>query len=264
MSKNYLLVTTLCLIVILPCTATATIERHSFDQIIKRLQHLYEPDFRSKQQLLRINGQWDSQRMEASARFEEDHRGEIAIITITGAVARHAVVTEESFATIICHEIGHFLGGQPTLSKYSTEGQADYFAASACMRRLIPKMPDGTFTSPPRAPRIVKQRCANAYVSPKEIEICIRSTMGGYGLSSFVAFRKSQNEPNLETPDPDEARLLRFEPSTVQCRLDTFIVASLCNPSVKMAIDVKRPWLCSRKGTLAHLSRPTCWYPRNL
>ncbi len=264
MRKYYPVLIILCFVVILPSTATATIERHKFDQILEHLQRLYAPDFKPKQQLLRINGYWDSERMEASARYEEDYRGTVAVITISGAVARHSVITEEAFATIVCHEIGHFLGGPPIFSRYSSEGQADYFAASACMRRLIPNMQQGVFSAVPRAPQIVKHRCTDAYGSTSEIEICIRSTMGGFGLSSFVAFRKSQKKPNFNARDPDEARLLNFEPSTVQCRLDTFIAAALCNPAAKWPIEVKRPWLCSRSGTLAHLSRPVCWYPRHL
>ena len=263
MRKLHLLITAMCLIVILPCTARATIERHKFNQIIEQLQRLYEPEFKLRQQLLQINGQWKNERMEASARYDEDYRGEIATITITGAVARHTVITEEAFATILCHEIGHFLGGEPAFFKYSTEGQADYFAASACMRRLIPSMPDGIFSSPPRAPWLVKRRCVDTYDSREEIETCIRTTMGGFGLSSFVAFRKSQDKPDFETPDPDEAKHLSFEPNTVQCRLDTFIVASLCNPAAKRPIEKQRPWLCSRNGPLANYSRPLCWYPRN-
>jgi hypothetical protein len=130
------------------------------------------------------------------------------------------------------------------------------------MRSLIPTMPDGIFNPTPRAPWIVKRRCIDAYDSREEIDICIRSTMGGFGLSSFVAFRKSQDEPGFETPDMDEAKHLTFEPNTVQCRLDTFIVAALCNPAAKRPVEKKRPWLCSRKGSLAHYSRPLCWYPK--
>ncbi len=264
MEKQHLLFTTLCLIIILPCTATATIERHKFDLIIQQLQKLYEPEFSHRKQSLQIKGYWKDERIEASARYDEDYRGKIAAITVTGAVARHSVITEEAFATIVCHEIGHFLGGQPAFFKYSTEGQADYFAASACMRRLIPEMPEGFFNSPSRAPWIVKRRCIDAYDDRNEIEICIRSTMGGYGLSSFVAFRKSQAKPDFETPDPKKAKLLTFAPSTVQCRLDTFIVAALCNPGAKRQKDKKRPWLCTRDGALAHLARPACWYPKDL
>ena len=125
-------------------------------------------------------------------------------------------------------------------------------------------MPKGFFNSPTRAPWIVKRRCVDTYDSRNEIETCIRSTMGGFGLSSFVAFRKSQDKPNFETSDQNEVKHLSFEPNTVQCRLDTFIVAALCNPSAKLtsASGSQRPWLCSRNGPLAHYSRPLCWYPK--
>ena len=253
----------LILVFLVPGTAVATIQKEKFDQIIESLEKIYSPVFHTRQQLLNINANWDSERFEALARYEMDRHGKIAIIDITGAVARHPAITEEAFATIVCHEIGHFLAGQPAYRGFSTEGQADYFAASGCMRRLLPQLPENFFSSPPRAPWAVKRRCIDAYESIEEVNICIRSTMGGYGLSAFVAYRKSQNKPNFETPDPLEAGSLSFSPNTVQCRLDTFIVASLCNPVLKQHVDSQRPWLCSRKGDLAHLARPLCWYPRN-
>jgi hypothetical protein len=80
MRKLYLLITATCLIVVLPSTATATIDKHKFERIIGQLQRLYEPEFRLRQQQLQINGHWENERMEASARLNEDSRGEIAII----------------------------------------------------------------------------------------------------------------------------------------------------------------------------------------
>ena len=48
----------------------------------------------------------------------------------------------EQFLFIYCHELGHFIGGAPFKKNpgstwASTEGQADYWATSVCLRRTL-------------------------------------------------------------------------------------------------------------------------------
>lgn len=48
-------------------------------------------------------------------------------------------MSKEILSLILCHELGHFLGGPPfALNSHwsSAEGQADDFAARICMKRL--------------------------------------------------------------------------------------------------------------------------------
>lgn len=40
---------------------------------------------------------------------------------------------------MLCHELGHHLGGapfKPDISWMSTEGQADYFSGSTCLKKI--------------------------------------------------------------------------------------------------------------------------------
>jgi hypothetical protein len=58
---------------------------------------------------------------------------------VYGGLARHGEITPDGFALVLCHEIGHHLGGVPRYSGAngwaSNEGQSDYFAATKCLRR---------------------------------------------------------------------------------------------------------------------------------
>ena len=250
------------LLFLLPGAAAAGIQGGQFSQILEAAQALYAPDFIRRQQRLRITGSWESERSSASARIDEDRDGQLAVITVTGGLARHPAITDAAFALIVCHEIGHFLAGRPAVSGYSTEGQSDYYAAAACMKRLMLRMLsenllDRHFVSP-----IVQQRCRSAYDSELASEVCAQTIMAGYALSRYFAYQQSINAPHFETPDPGKAAAIGFGMPSVQCRLDTYIAGALCNPDAGDANPSNRPWLCSRNGALAEFARPACWYPQ--
>ncbi len=239
----------------------AAMEKQTFEQIVDLFQHLYAKEFQQQRHRLRILGQWETERLEASARREEDRHGQLAVITVGGGLARHPRMTEGALALVICHEIGHFLAGKPAFKRFSTEGQADYFAAASCMRRFLMHLPYGRRPGDQGAPHRVVQRCAWAFRELDEWQTCVQTTMSGYALSRFFADRKNIEPPRFETPDPSTVNVLGFATPTVQCRLDTFSAAALCNPGVENATEHGRPWLCSRFGALSHAARPPCWYP---
>ena len=63
----------------------------------------------------------------------------IVMIEIMGGMLGHPRLNENAFRMLLCHELGHFLGGEPLKSRggwSSTEGQADYFSGSTCPRML--------------------------------------------------------------------------------------------------------------------------------
>lgn len=53
------------------------------------------------------------------------------ILSVWGGMMGHPLMNHETFLLLLCHEIGHVLGGPPLKSKNgwsSTEGQADYYS----------------------------------------------------------------------------------------------------------------------------------------
>ena len=127
----------LCLLLLLPSAVTAAIQERQFTRIMDLVQALYAPDFIQRRQRLQIMGYWENERASASAHMQEDRDGKLAVISVTGGLARHPAITDGAFAPIVCHEVGHFLAGPPAVSGYSTEGQSDYYAAAACMKRIM-------------------------------------------------------------------------------------------------------------------------------
>jgi len=242
-------------------SACAQIQKQRFDQIIDRVRDLYAPKFDIRQQRLVIMDYWESERLEASARYDIDGRGRVAVITVTGGLARHEEITEGAFALILCHEIGHFLAGPRAIGRFSTEGQADYFAASACMRQLIPRISVGDPPEIPQVPDLVRGRCGGRFETEREVGICIQTALAGLALSRYFAQKKNSDSPRFEAPDPNRAKVLGFGTRTAQCRLDTYVAAALCNPEIEDATYLDRRWLCSRKGGLSNAARPPCWYP---
>ncbi len=58
-------------------------------------------------------------------------------IKVWGGMLNHRFISDETLLLLLCHEIGHYLGGPPTKAKggwSSTEGQADYYSSFQCAR----------------------------------------------------------------------------------------------------------------------------------
>lgn len=64
------------------------------------------------------------------------------LIVVYGGIVNHPQVTAAELTLVLCHELGHHLGGVPTASRAgwsSCEGQADYWSALSCFKRLRPQ-----------------------------------------------------------------------------------------------------------------------------
>lgn len=62
---------------------------------------------------------------------------QVLSISIWGGMLSHPLITQNSLSLLLCHEIGHFLGGPPLKSRNgwsSTEGQADYYSTFSCIK----------------------------------------------------------------------------------------------------------------------------------
>ena len=85
-----------------------------------------------------MNNNWKSSTVNASAQ----QSGSNWQVNMYGGLARHPLVTVDGFMMVVCHELGHHIGGAPRKGGWgsvwaSNEGQADYFAGLKCMRRVL-------------------------------------------------------------------------------------------------------------------------------
>lgn len=116
------------------------------------------------------------------------------VLELFGGMLRHPKMNESSFRLLLCHELGHVLGGPPLKSRTgwsSTEGQADYYSGSECARLL------GMSES-----SVLK---------------------GALNLTRIYAEVMRHAEPQLESSDELRVERTNYGYPSAQCRLQTIL-----------------------------------------
>ncbi len=85
-----------------------------------------------------LDASWESPYFGAGVSFYNDQFR----LMILGGTTRVKGMSLDAYAAIVCHEIGHIIGGAPfqTIAGAewsSAEGQSDFFAASVCLPRYF-------------------------------------------------------------------------------------------------------------------------------
>lgn len=177
-------------------------QQHDLYIIGARILGLYNKEISNLGRPVILDAKWESPYMGAGAVKRSD-RYEIMVL---GGTVRIEGFSKEAYATIICHELGHIIGGAPYQDFVGTqwssrEGQADFFAASDCL------------------PRYYKSLGYSEEESHAAIE------QGGYDfLASMMGFSSATRDQSLERSYVELApvsKTLRGYPS-LQCRYETF------------------------------------------
>ena len=179
-------------------------------------------------QSLKMEIDWESSSVNAHAFYDDDDN---AVIKIAGGMAKHKFLTLDGLALIACHELGHFLGGDPKkrrgqsskLSWASAEGQADYFSVE-CLKALIengwvPSM-ETLEEAPDRVVGEARSICRSS--------LCERLALASYSVAKVYAQVKFYNrELSFLNPSTYKVSSTILEHSDPQCRLDTMIAGIL-------------------------------------
>lgn len=85
-----------------------------------------------------LDAQWESPFFGAGVNL---YKNQFRLMVL-GGTTRVKEMTLDAYAAVVCHELGHILGGFPfqTITGVewsSAEGQSDYFAASECLPRYF-------------------------------------------------------------------------------------------------------------------------------
>ena len=119
--------------------ATNGMTKERFQAIISRVSNVYSSIVKEKGGNLVMDNRWDDGTVNALAEQKADKW----IVHMYGGLARHPLVTDDAFMMVVCHELGHHIGGAPRKNNgkdwAANEGQADYFGAMKCMRRILEK-----------------------------------------------------------------------------------------------------------------------------
>lgn len=160
-------------------------------------------------------------------------------ISLWGGMARAPGATPGALAAILCHELGHIVGGQPRqtipgVEWSSSEGQSDFFAASQCLPSFLNKYPDLVSSFDPEVMAVCKENLT-----------CARTLQAGLEMSRLLQkYSYREYVPvSLNVTEKETAELLRNKYPSDQCRLDTFKNGALCQ--------------------LGNSCRaPSCWFPK--
>lgn len=236
--------------------------QQQFDEVLDRVEAVYKPIIAAKGGKLVVNRKWADGTVNASAQ----RSGQNYIINMYGGLARHQAVTQDGFAVVACHELGHHLGGAPRYpnSWASNEGESDYFANAKCLRRVFADPAAAGFTRKNGGNDPAAAACASAFKNgtDKERALCLRSAMAGLSVSELLRQLGNQPPIRFDTPDPKVVTKMLDSHPPAQCRLDTYFQGALCTVAATTDIGETDPRVgaCTRAQGFTHGVRPRCWY----
>lgn len=241
---------------------TKGIREEKFNSIIEKIHEIYSPIFSEFGGVFQVVKKWNDGTVNAYAERE----GQNWKVIMYGGLARHQTITPDGFALVMCHEIGHHLGGFPRYSDYhwaSNEGEADYFGVLKCLRRIWQFDNNGDVVRTLKAPPFLVKSCQKNWSRLEDQNLCIRSGMAGDSLARlFSAISPNPWVAKFHKPDQKKVNVtLNTHPAT-QCRLDTYFQASLCEKSFEEDLGP-----IEEITGACHLSsgqnvgvRPRCWF----
>ena len=222
------------------------ISKEQFDSVIDKVNALYAPIVEAQGARLIFNRKWEDNTVNASA-ARDMSRGTEWYVSMYGGLARHPQMTEDGFLMVVCHELGHHLGGYPKKTQAfqvdrkwsSVEGQSDYFATLKCARRVFEKESNEEILATKVVPAFVIKQCGESFKSKHEQFICQRSALAGQEISQFIAVLTKESKPvSFETPDKKKVMMIEKDHNKAQCRLDTFFQGALCDKSVQKKMEI--------------------------
>lgn len=265
--------------------AGSGIDEKTFNRILDRIQRVYEPIVKKEGGKLQVNRKWSDNTVNASA----TRKGKTWVVNMYGGLARHNLMSADGFAMVMCHELGHHLGGFPRTRSLlgswpSNEGQSDYFAAMKCFRRVYESDDNIKLMSEAEVPAEVTTACSNSFKSAKEIALCQRAALTGKDLAtvlwalsrsaaakaeksksaleSAIALDAVSSAPDFSTPTTDEVTSTNNAHPRAQCRLDTYYASSICPIAYTedFSKDSAGPGACAEEKGDKIGVRSRCWY----
>lgn len=242
-----------------------TIDEATFNAVIDKVVAIYEPIITQMGATLEVERKWEDGTVNAYA----SRVGDVWKVSMFGGLARHQDITEDGFALVVCHEVGHHIGGAPKKKSFfgsrwaSNEGQADYFATLKCLRKTFRNENNSKIVSTLNVPEAVVESCSDQFSEKTDQLICQRGAMAGLSTAKlFQALRRQTQEPEFTTPDSNVVSKTNDNHPETQCRLDTYFSGALC--SIDETVDVSNEdeavGVCYRQSGDTNGVRPLCWF----
>ena len=240
-----------------------TMTEERFNEIIDKVDKYYAPIVNSLGGKLSWARNWNDGTVNASAQ----RQGKTYKVNMYGGLARHELVTDDGFALVVCHELGHHLGGAPKIGSFmskwaSNEGQSDYFATLKCFRRVFESENNLNVVSQMNVPAEVTKSCEANFTLANDVALCERSAMGGLSLANLLGSLRGTTNVDFNTPDTSTVARTNNAHPAAQCRLDTYFQGAICELNYTDDLDNKDPnkGTCNRVANQKDGLRPLCWY----
>ncbi|MCT4640746.1 MAG: hypothetical protein N4A33_00510 [Bacteriovoracaceae bacterium] len=243
----------------------ANLDEKEFNAVIDKVIKIYEPIISTMGGELVVERKWEDGTVNAYAQ----QIGSTWKVSMFGGLARHEAITSDGFALVVCHEIGHHIGGAPKKKSWwssswaSNEGQADYFATLKCLRRTFRSEDNAAIMAKVNVPKTVVDTCAEQFSSQEDRLICQRGSMAGMSTAKlFQALRSQTTPPDFNTPDANVVTTTNDKHPATQCRLDTYYTGALCQIDELTDVDQKEEatGTCYRATGDTVGVRPLCWF----
>lgn len=241
------------------------ITKAQFNESIDKVVDVYEDVVAEAGGKLVVERNWMDGTVNAYARQVED----TWMVSMFGGLARHKAITVDGFTLVVCHELGHHLGGAPKKVRMgkvvwsSSEGQSDYWGTMKCLRKVWAKENNIAAARNLIVDSSARRKCDSTYRNAEDRAICYRSAMAGKSLASlFRHLRKLPNEVDFSEPVRTQVETTEHGHPMPQCRLDTYFRAALCTVPSYVDVSYVDPSVgtCTRAGGQVTGSRPRCWY----
>jgi hypothetical protein len=248
--------------------ADAGLTQEQFNKVISDTEKVYQPIFKKFGVSLKVEKHWRDNTVNAYAQQNSPTEWEVHMF---GGLARRPEVTQDGFALVLCHELGHHLSGFPFVTDWAAnEGQSDMHATGACAQKIFTDNTQLSLIADDVVPDLLKKKCDLNFKTAKSRDICARSLAAGKSLATLLAVLKHE-KVSFDTPDTSVVNVTDNEHPAAQCRLDTFVAAALCGASkwdydLIPGKDLDHESLEAQTEAFNHScpdgegSRPKCWF----
>ncbi len=258
--------------------ATSNITEARFNQIIDQMMAPWIAIAKSRGVTLTVDKNWTDPTVNAVAAKNRKNWK----IAMFGGLARRPEITEDAFALVVCHELGHHFGGYAFYGNAewgAAEGEADYFATDVCAKLVWgqEQQKNLAFRQLTNVPPMVAQACSAAWTTNANAQgWCVRAAAGGYSLATLLAALGNEAQPRFETPDKTRVPTTNVDHPRGQCRLDTYFQGALCTKKWDVTVIPAKGFPAGQNSAGAELeamkyscftkenfqmgTRPLCWF----
>lgn len=203
----------------------------------------------------------DSDRINAYATYTDD---DYLLIVISRGLLDHKLATKNVLKLMVCHELGHFIGGEPKQMRgrsdrksWSTaEGQADFYLTSICMKKIIKKS------------NSIKKDLSNVAQTLKteinkicQNDLCKEVALASYKVAKIYADIKFwKRKLSFVKKDDRIAHQTIRKHLNPQCRLDALIAALLYQEVRDLSKSEDLFLTCTNEA----YKQPSCWLSPSL